>query len=58
MQKVQFDYATKTTDLKRHTRDIARKSHKMEDEIWAIVSQYMVPGEEIDEGVSIGRLVC
>ena len=55
----QDDNAAKTHDLKRCTRDIARDSHGMEDEIRAMVSSYMVPDEDDeDPELMIGRLVC
>ena len=56
---LQNDDATKVTDLKRRARDIARNSHRMEDEIRAMVSSYMAPDEDDeDPELMIGRLVC
>ena len=54
----QNDDATKAHDLKRRARDIARESHGMEDEIRAMVSSYMVPDDDEDLELVIGRLVC
>ena len=54
----QNDDMTKATDLKRHARDIARDSHRIEDEIRAMVSPYMVPNADEDPELAIGRLVC
>ena len=55
---LQKDNAAKADDLKRHARDIARDSHRIEDEIRAMVSSYMVPKDEEDLELAIGRLVC
>ena len=49
---------TKAADLKRRTRDIARDSHRIEDEIRAMVSSYMVPKDDEDQELAIGQLVC
>ena len=55
----QDDDATRVHDLKRRTRDIARDSQGMEDEIRAMVSSYMAPEEDDeDPELMIGRLVC
>ena len=54
----QNDDAAKMHDLKRHTRDIARDSHEIEDEIRAMVSSYMAPRDDEDPELVIGRLVC
>ena len=50
--------ATKAADLKRRTRDIARDSHGIEDEIRAMVSSYMALKDDEDPELAIGRLVC
>ena len=50
--------AAKTHDLKRRTRDIARDSHGIENEIRAMVSSYMAPKDDEDQELAIGRLVC
>ena len=55
---LQNNDTTKAADLKRHTRDIARDSHGIEDEIRAMVSSYMAPNAEEDPELAIGRLVC
>ena len=56
---LQNDDTTRVHDLKRRTRDIARDSHGMEDEIRAMVSSYMTPDEDDkDPELMIGRLVC
>ena len=53
------DDAAKTHDLKRRTRDIARDSQGMEDQIRAMISSYMAPDEDDeDPELMIGRLVC
>ena len=55
----QNDDATRAHDLKRRARDIARDSHRMEDQIRAMVSSYMAPDEDDeDPELMIGRLVC
>ena len=54
----QNDDVAKTHDLKRRTRDIARDSHGIEDEIRAMVSSYMAPNADEDQELAIGRLVC
>ena len=54
----QNDDAAKMHDLKRRARDIARDSHGIEDEIRAMVSSYMVPNDDEDPELVIGRLVC
>ena len=56
---LQNDDATKAADLKRRTRDIARDSQGMEDQIRAMVSSYMAPDDD-DEDLElvIGQLVC
>ena len=54
----QNDDAAKADNLKRHTRDIACDSHGIEDEIRAMVSSYMVPKDDEDLELAIGRLVC
>ena len=54
---LQNDNATKTQDLKRRARDIARDSHRIEDEIRAMVSSYMAPNDDEDPELAIGRLV-
>ena len=46
--------ATKADDLKRRTRDIARDSHGIEDEIRAMVSSYMAPKDDEDSELAIG----
>ena len=57
-KSTQKDDAAKTHDLKRHTRDIARDSHGIEDQIRTMVSSYMVPDEDDeDPELMIGRLV-
>ena len=48
----------KAHDLQRHTHDIACDSHGIEDEIRAMVSSYMVPNDDEDQELAIGRLVC
>ena len=55
---LQNNDAAKAHDLKRRARDIARDSHGMEDEIRAMVSSYMVPNDDEDPELVIGRLVC
>ena len=57
-KSLQNDDTTKAADLKRRTRDIARNSHGMEDEIRAMVSSYMAPNDDEDQELAIGRLVC
>ena len=52
----QNDNVTKADDLKRHACDIAHDSHRIEDEIRAMVSSYMARDDE-DWGVSIGQMV-
>ena len=54
----QSNDAVKADDLKRCTRDIARDSHGIEDEIRAMVSSYMAPKDDEDQELVIGRLVC
>ena len=55
----QNDDAARAHDLKRRARDIARDSHRMEDQIRAMVSSYMAPDEDDeDPELMIGRLVC
>ena len=54
----QNDDATKAADLKRRARDIARDSHRIEDEIRAMVSSYRAPKDDEDQELAIGRLVC
>ena len=55
----QNDDAARAHDLKRRARDIARDSHRMEDEIRAMVSSYMAPDDDNeDPELVIGRLVC
>ena len=53
----QNDDTAKANDLKRRAHDIARDSHRIEDEIRAMVSSYMAPNDE-DQELAIGRLVC
>ena len=48
----------KADDLKRCARDIAHDSYGIEDEIRAMVSSYMVPKDDEDPELVIGRLVC
>ena len=55
---LQNDDATKAADLKRCARDIACDSHRIEDEIRAMVSSYMAPKDDEDQELAIGRLVC
>ena len=55
---LQNDDTAKADDLKRHTCDIARDSHRLEDEIRAMVSSYMAPRDDEDPELAIGRLVC
>ena len=50
--------AAKADDLKRCTRDIARNSHGIENEIRAMVSSYMAPNDDKDQELAIERLVC
>ena len=50
--------ATAAQNLKRRARGIARDSHGIEDEIRAMVSSYMVPKDNEDQELAIGRLVC
>ena len=45
---------TKADDLKRCTRDIARDSHRIEEEIRAMVSSYMAPNDDEDPELAIG----
>ena len=54
----QNNNATKADDLKRCTLDIACDSHRIEDEIRAMVSSYMAPKDEEDLELAIGQLVC
>ena len=54
----QNNKVTKAADLKRHAHDIARDSHRIEDEIRAMVSSYMAPKDDEDQELAIGRLVC
>ena len=54
----QNDDVAKADDLKRRTRDIARDSHGIEDKIRAMISSYMVPKDDEDSELAIGRLVC
>ena len=55
---LQNDNTAKADDLKRHARDIARDSHRIEDKIRAMVSSYMAPKDDEDPELVIGRLVC
>ena len=55
---LQNDDAAKADDLKRCTHDITHDSHGIEDEIRAMVSSYMVPKDDEDPELVIGRLVC
>jgi hypothetical protein len=53
------DDATLVHDLRKRTRDIARDSHGMEEQIRALVSSYMAPDDnDEDPELAIGRLVC
>ena len=54
---VQNNDVAKADDLKRRARDIARDSHGIEEEIRAMVSSYMVPNDDEDQELAIGRLV-
>ena len=54
----QNDGTAKADDLKRCARDIACDSHGIEDEIRAMVSSYMVPQDNKDQELAIGRLIC
>ena len=54
----QNDDMAKADDLKRCACDIACDSHGIEDEIRAMVSSYMVPKDDEDQELAIGRLVC
>ena len=55
---LQNDNVDKAHDLKRHARDIARDSHRIEEEIRAMVSSYMAPKDDGESELAIGRLVC
>ena len=57
-EPLQSNNVTQAHDLKRHTRDIARDSQGIEDEIRAMVSSYMAPKDDEDQELAIGRLVC
>ena len=44
----------KADDLKRRTHDIACDSHRIEDEIRAMISSYMAPKDDEDQELVIG----